>query len=39
VIWFLTGEKYWHGAAATTAMTAIAEQLDGARRLDGKGQR
>jgi quercetin dioxygenase-like cupin family protein len=31
VIWFLPGEKHWHGATATTAMThiAIQEQLDG----------
>lgn len=31
VIWFPTGEKHWHGASATTAMThiAIQEQLDG----------
>jgi quercetin dioxygenase-like cupin family protein len=31
VISFLPGEKHWHGAAATTAMTHIAvqEQLDG----------
>jgi quercetin dioxygenase-like cupin family protein len=31
VIWFLPGEKHWHGAAPTTAMThiAIQEQLDG----------
>jgi quercetin dioxygenase-like cupin family protein len=31
VIWFPTGEKHWHGAAPTTAMThiAIQEQLDG----------
>jgi quercetin dioxygenase-like cupin family protein len=30
VIWFLPGEKHWHGATATTAMThiAIVEQLD-----------
>ena len=36
------GEKHWHGATATTAMThiAIVEQLDGkSRRVDGKGQR
>ena len=32
VIWFPPGEKHWHGAAPTTAMTHIAvqEQLDGA---------
>jgi quercetin dioxygenase-like cupin family protein len=31
VIWFPPGEKHWHGATATTAMThlAIPEQLDG----------
>lgn len=31
VIWFEPGEKHWHGAAPTTAMThiAIAERLDG----------
>lgn len=31
VIWFPPGEKHWHGATPTTAMThiAIAEQLDG----------
>jgi quercetin dioxygenase-like cupin family protein len=31
VIWFAPGEKHWHGAAPTTAMTHIAtqEQLDG----------
>ena len=31
VIWFAPGEKHWHGAAATTAMThiAIQERLDG----------
>ena len=31
VIWFSPGEKHWHGAAATTAMThlAIQEKLDG----------
>lgn len=30
VIWFPPGEKHWHGATATTAMThiAIQEQLD-----------
>jgi quercetin dioxygenase-like cupin family protein len=30
VIWFPPGEKHWHGASATTAMThiAIQEQLD-----------
>jgi quercetin dioxygenase-like cupin family protein len=31
VVWFPAGEKHWHGAAPTTAMThiAIQEQLDG----------
>ena len=31
VIWFPPGEKHWHGATATTAMShlAIQEQLDG----------
>jgi len=31
VIWFAPGEKHWHGAAVTTAMThiAIQEKLDG----------
>ncbi|MPY88595.1 MAG: cupin domain-containing protein [Luteitalea sp.] len=31
VIWFPPGEKHWHGASATTAVThiAIQEQLDG----------
>ena len=31
VIWFAPGEKHWHGATASTAMThiAIQEQLDG----------
>jgi quercetin dioxygenase-like cupin family protein len=31
VVWFAPGEKHWHGAAKTTAMThiAIQEQLDG----------
>jgi quercetin dioxygenase-like cupin family protein len=31
VIWFEPGEKHWHGATATTAMThiAIQEALDG----------
>jgi quercetin dioxygenase-like cupin family protein len=32
VIWIPAGEKHWHGAAATTAMTHIAIQ----ERLDGK---
>src|SRR5215470_10369908 len=31
IVWFSPGEKHWHGATATTAMThiAIAEALDG----------
>ena len=31
VVWFAPGEKHWHGASATTAMThmAIQERLDG----------
>jgi quercetin dioxygenase-like cupin family protein len=31
VVWFAPGEKHWHGATATTAVTHIAvqEQLDG----------
>jgi quercetin dioxygenase-like cupin family protein len=31
IVWFPPGEKHWHGASATTAMTHIAlqEQLDG----------
>ena len=31
VIWFAPGEKHWHGASPTTAMThiAIQENLDG----------
>jgi len=31
VVWFPLGEKHWHGAAPTTAMThiAIQEKLDG----------
>lgn len=32
VIWFAPGEKHWHGAAATTAMTHLAVQ----ERADGK---
>jgi quercetin dioxygenase-like cupin family protein len=26
VVWFLSGEKHWHGATPTTAMTHIAIQ-------------
>src|SRR5271169_4897504 len=31
IVWFPPGEKHWHGATATTAMThlAIQEKLDG----------
>jgi quercetin dioxygenase-like cupin family protein len=31
IVWFSPGEKHWHGAAPTTAMThiAIAEKVDG----------
>ena len=31
IIWFAPGEKHWHGATATSAMThiALAEALDG----------
>jgi quercetin dioxygenase-like cupin family protein len=32
VVWFPPGEKHWHGASASTAMTHIAIQ----ERLDGK---
>jgi quercetin dioxygenase-like cupin family protein len=32
VVWFAPGERHWHGAAPTTAMTHIAIQ----ERLDGK---
>lgn len=32
VVWFSPGEKHWHGASPTTAMTHIAIQ----ERLDGK---
>lgn len=33
VVWFPPGEKHWHGAAPTTAMTHVALQ----EHLDGKG--
>ena len=33
VIWFSPGEKHWHGATPTTAMTHIAVQ----EALNGKG--
>ena len=31
IVWFAAGEKHWHGATSTTAMThiAIQEQLNG----------
>lgn len=31
MVWFEPGEKHWHGATATTAMShiAIQEELDG----------
>ncbi|SCB56391.1 hypothetical protein GA0061105_101219 [Rhizobium aethiopicum] len=31
VVWFAPGERHWHGASPTTAMShvAIQEQLDG----------
>jgi len=32
VVWFSPGEKHWHGATLTTAMTHIANQ----EKLDGK---
>ncbi len=32
IVWFSPGEKHWHGASPTTAMTHIAVQ----ERLDGK---
>jgi quercetin dioxygenase-like cupin family protein len=32
VVWFAPGERHWHGATATTAMTHIAVQEN----LDGK---
>jgi quercetin dioxygenase-like cupin family protein len=32
VVWFAPGEKHWHGATSTTAMTHIAVQ----EKLDGK---
>ena len=32
VVWFAPGEKHWHGAAPTTAMSHVAIQ----ERLDGK---
>ena len=32
VVWFPAGEKHWHGATATTAMSHIAVQ----EKLDGK---
>jgi quercetin dioxygenase-like cupin family protein len=35
VVWFAPGEKHWHGATATTAMTHVAIR----RFLDGAGRR
>ena len=32
VVWFAPGEKHWHGASPTTALTHVAVQ----ERLDGK---
>jgi quercetin dioxygenase-like cupin family protein len=29
VVWFLPGEKHWHGATSTTAMTHIDSQYQG----------
>lgn len=39
VVWIPPGEKHWHGAAPTTAMThmAVQEQLDG-KAVDWLGQ-
>jgi quercetin dioxygenase-like cupin family protein len=35
VIWFPPGEKHWHGATATTAMTHIAiQEQQGGKALD-----
>ena len=42
VVWFPPGEKHWHGATPTTAIThiAIQESLERqGRRVDGEGQR
>ena len=42
VVWFPPGEKHWHGATPTTAMTHIAVQEFAQWqecRLDGKGER
>jgi quercetin dioxygenase-like cupin family protein len=40
VVWFSPGEKHWHGASATTAMSHIAIQEARRQecRLDGEGQ-
>ena len=40
-VWFAPGEKHWHGAKPTTAMThiAIEEELDENGPLGAKGQR
>jgi quercetin dioxygenase-like cupin family protein len=36
VVWIPPGEKHWHGATPTTAMTHIAihEQLEGGKVVD-----
>jgi quercetin dioxygenase-like cupin family protein len=35
VVWFPPGEKHWHGATATTAMTHIAiQEADGGKTVD-----
>ena len=42
VIWFAPGEKHWHGASPTTAMTHIRHPREARRqdrRMDGKSQR
>ena len=42
IVWFEPGERHWHGASPTTAMThiAIAEMLDGkVGRVDGTRHR
>jgi quercetin dioxygenase-like cupin family protein len=39
VVRFSPGEKHWHGAKPTTAMTHIAKERWEGGGLDGKGQR
>ena len=41
VVWISPGEKHWHGATPTTAMTHIAvqEALNGSLGVDGTGRR